>query len=77
MPSIGGFTKTRNYVRRQKALGRYRSAYQIGGTIIGRLGLNPFFPTRARPWEVRLPDRIKGTAKRKPRQNRAKRRRKT
>lgn len=50
MSSIGGFTKTRNYVRRQKAMGRYRSPYQRGGTIFGR-SIIPFFPTRARPWD--------------------------
>jgi len=77
MATIGGFTKTRNYVRRQKATGRYRSPYQIGGNIIGR-SIVPFFPTRARPWEfpgMQLPGmRIKAGGKRKTNQKRRKRR---
>lgn len=63
MAKIGGFTKTRQYVRRQRALGCFRSPYQKGGTIIGQ-SMNPFFPIRARPWEIPPMARIKAVRKR-------------
>ena len=69
MPKIGGYTKTRQYVRRQRAMGRFRSPYQKGGTLIGR-SLSPFFPTRARPWEVPPMGRIKAVHRRRKRKRR-------
>ena len=36
MVRVGGFLKTQNRVRRQRARGRFISPYQIGGTIFGQ-----------------------------------------
>ena len=68
MARIGEFTKTRNYARRQRAVGRNRSPYQRGGTFIGPK-IVPFFPTRARPWEMKpwVYGRIKAVRKSKRR----------
>lgn len=61
----GGFQKVqRNGIKRQKAIGHYRSPYQVGGTIFGR-SMQPAFPllrTRSRlsPMESRyLMKRVK------------------
>ena len=67
MVGIGGVTRTRNYARRRRAVGRYRSPYQIGGTIL-HPPIIPFFPERAKPWEFpwTIPSgRIKGGRRRK------------
>ena len=69
MSGIGGFTRTRNYARRRRAVGRFRSPYQTGGMIVPRT-IIPFFPERAKPWEFpwqKPPRRIKGARKRKRR----------
>ena len=69
MNKIGGFTRTRNYARRRRAVGRYRSPYQSGGMILPP-SIIPFFPERAKPWEFPWqiqPGRIKGARKRKRR----------
>ena len=36
MVRVGGFLKTQNRIRRQRARGRFTSPYQIGGTIFGK-----------------------------------------
>ena len=36
MVRVGGFLKTQNRVRRQRARGRFVSPYQVGGTIFGK-----------------------------------------
>ena len=36
MVRIGGFLKTQNRIRRQRARGRFISPYQVGGTIFGK-----------------------------------------
>ena len=68
MARIGGFTRTRNYARRRRAVGRYRSPYQIGGMILPP-PIIPFFPERARPWETKpwVHRRIKAARQRKRR----------
>ena len=68
MTVIGGFRRTRNYKRR-KALGRYRSPYQLGGTLFSPPVI-PMFGTRPNPWEAlwQIPyGRIKGARKRRRR----------
>ena len=73
MGTIGGFTKTRNYPKRRRAIGRYRSPYQSGGTLFTPPPIIPFFPGRAPPWlnpyQVGA-GRIKGRRKRKRRTRR-------
>ena len=69
MPGIGGFTRSRNYAHRRRAMGRYRSRYQVGGTMFPPTMI-PFFPQRAKPWELpwRIPSkRIKAVHRRKRR----------
>ena len=69
MAGIGGFTRSRNYARRRRAVGRYRSPYQVGGTILPP-PIIPFFPERAKPWELpwKIPTRrIKAVRRRKRR----------
>ena len=36
MVRVGGFLKTQNSIRRQRARGRFISPYQVGGTIFGK-----------------------------------------
>ena len=36
MVRVGGFLKTQNRIRRQRARGRFISPYQVGGTIFGK-----------------------------------------
>ena len=36
MVRIGGFLKTQNRIRRQRARGRFILPYQVGGTIFGK-----------------------------------------
>ena len=36
MIRVGGFLKTQNRIRRQRARGRFISPYQVGGTIFGK-----------------------------------------
>ena len=73
MTKIGGYTKTRQYVRRQRAMGRFRSPYQKGGTLIGQT-MTPFFPTRAKlwqlPWQQPPMGRIKAVHRRRKRKRR-------
>ena len=72
MPKIGGYTKTLQYARRQRAVGRFRTPYQKEGTLIGR-SLSPprsLFPIRARPWEKPPLRRIKAVNPRRKRKRR-------
>lgn len=69
MVKIGGFLKTRQFARRQRAVGRFRSPYQKGGSLVGT-SIVPFFPTRAKPWEVPIMRRIKASNRRPKRKRR-------
>ena len=62
MVRVGGFLKSQNRIRRQRARGRFISPYQVGGTIFGkstRMQNNPFrFPSAStrinpEPWRVK------------------------
>ena len=47
MVRIGGFLKTQNRIRRQRARGRFISPYQVGGTIFGKSTM-----ARLEPWRL-------------------------
>ena len=49
MSTIGGFTKTRNYARRRRAVGRYTTPYQYGGNSM--VPIIPFLST-GRPYQL-------------------------
>ena len=59
MVRVGGFLKTQNRVRRQRARGRFISPYQVGGTIFGKstMARYPLMYTTHRinpePWRVK------------------------
>ena len=59
MVRVGGFLKTQNRVRRQRARGRFISPYQVGGTIFGKstMARYPLMNTTHRinpePWRVK------------------------
>ena len=59
MVRVGGFLKTQNRVRRQRARGRFISPYQVGGTIFGKSTMvrYPLMNTTHRinpePWRVK------------------------
>ena len=53
----GGFLKTQNRIRRQRARGRFISPYQVGGTIFGKstMARYPLMHTYSRlldPWRL-------------------------
>ena len=57
MVRVGGFLKTQNRIRRQRARGRFISPYQIGGTIFGKstMARYPLMYTSSRlldPWRL-------------------------
>ena len=57
MVRVGGFLKTQNRIRRQRARGRFISPYQIGGTIFGKstMARYPLMHTSSRllePWRM-------------------------
>ena len=57
MVRVGGFLKTQNRVRRQRARGRFISPYQVGGTIFGKstMARYPLMHTSSRllePWQL-------------------------
>ena len=57
MVRVGGFLKTQNRVRRQRARGRFISPYQVGGTIFGKstMARYPLMHTSSRllePWRM-------------------------
>ena len=56
MVRVGGFLKTQNRIRRQRASGRFISPYQVGGTIFGKSVMSryPLMHTSSRmlePWK--------------------------
>ena len=53
MVRVGGFLKTQNRIRRQRARGRFISPYQVGGTIFGKstMARYPLMHTSSRPLE--------------------------
>ena len=59
MVRVGGFLKSQNRVRRQRARGRFISPYQVGGTIFGKSTMMryPLMHTTHRinpePWRVK------------------------
>ena len=59
MVRVGGFLKTQNRIRRQRARGRFISPYQVGGTIFGKstMARYPLMNTTHRinpePWRVK------------------------
>ena len=59
MVRVGGFLKTQNRVRRQRARGRFISPYQVGGTIFGKstMARYPLMHTSHRinpePWRIK------------------------
>ena len=57
MVRVGGFLKTQNRIRRQRARGRFISPYQVGGTIFGKstMARYPLMHTSSRllePWRM-------------------------
>ena len=57
MVRVGGFRKTQNRIRRQRARGRFISPYQVGGTIFGKsvMARYPLMYTSSRllePWRL-------------------------
>ena len=57
MVRIGGFLKTQNRIRRQRARGRFILPYQVGGTIFGKstMARYPLMYTSSRllePWRL-------------------------
>ena len=57
MVRVGGFLKTQNRIRRQRARGRFISPYQVGGTIFGKstMARYPLMHTPSRlldPWRL-------------------------
>ena len=57
MVRVGGFLKTQNRIRRQRARGRFISPYQVGGTIFGKstMARYPLMYTSSRllePWQL-------------------------
>ena len=59
MVRVGGFLKSQNRIRRQRARGRFISPYQVGGTIFGKstMARYPLMHTSHRinpePWRVK------------------------
>ena len=62
MVRVGGFLKTQNRVRRQRARGRFISPYQVGGTIFGKstMARYPLMYTSSRQLDQYLRRRMKG-----------------
>ena len=56
MVRVGGFLKSQNRIRRQRARGRFISPYQVGGTIFGKsvMARYPLMHTSSRlPWKMK------------------------
>ena len=62
MVRVGGFLKTQNRIRRQRARGRFISPYQVGGTIFGKstTARYPLMHTSSRQLDRYLQRRMKG-----------------
>ena len=77
MVRIGGFLKTQNRVRRQRARGRFISPYQVGGTLFGKSmtsryplvntssRLQDIWPRGVKPWMARRRRRRKPIKRRR------------
>ena len=65
MVRVGGFLKSQNRIRRQRARGRFISPYQVGGTIFGKstMARYPLMHTSSRllePWQLAQRRKMKG-----------------
>ena len=62
MVRVGGFLKTQNRIRRQRARGRFISPYQVGGTIFGKstMARYPLMYTSSRLLDQHLCRKMKG-----------------
>ena len=62
MVRVGGFLKTQNRIRRQRARGRFISPYQLGGTIFGKstMARYPLMHTSSRLLDQHLRRQMKG-----------------
>ena len=62
MVRVGGFLKSQNRIRRQRARGRFISPYQMGGTIFGKstTARYPLMHTSSRQLDRYLQRRMKG-----------------
>ena len=62
MVRVGGFLKTQNRIRRQRARGRFISPYQVGGTIFGKstMARYPLMYTSSRLLDQHLRRKMKG-----------------
>ena len=62
MVRVGGFLKTQNRIRRQRARGRFISPYQVGGTIFGKstMARYPLMYTSSRLLDQHLQRKMKG-----------------
>ena len=62
MVRVGGFLKTQNRIRRQRARGRFISPYQVGGTIFGKstMARYPLMYTSSRLLDQHLRRPMKG-----------------
>ena len=62
MVRVGGFLKSQNRIRRQRARGRFISPYQVGGTIFGKstTARYPLMHTSSRQLDRYLQRRMKG-----------------
>ena len=63
MVRVGGFLKTQNRIRRQRARGRFISPYQVGGTIFGKstMARYPLMYTSSRLLDQHLRRKMKGS----------------
>ena len=62
MVRVGGFLKSQNRIRRQRARGRFISPYQMGGTIFGKstTARYPLMYTSSRQLDRYLQRKMKG-----------------
>ena len=62
MVRVGGFLKSQNRIRRQRARGRFISPYQVGGTIFGKstMARYPLMYTSSRLLDQHLQRKMKG-----------------
>ena len=62
MVRVGGFLKSQNRIRRQRARGRFISPYQVGGTIFGKstTARYPLMHTSSRQLDRYLQRKMKG-----------------
>ena len=67
MVRIGGFLKTQNRIRRQRARGRFISPYQVGGTIFGKstMARYPLMHTSSRLLDPMIMKHLKQRSRRR------------